>query len=97
MTTDPARPEVGELFEWHAVVEDLQIEVLAEVEVSGATLHFRDIAIFPVGVEHADVGCARWCVPPARSCSRTSVRPASPGCGSLEPASRAPAPGVSWT
>jgi hypothetical protein len=56
VTTDRARLEPGELFEWHAVAGGVRIELLAEVEVSGATLHLRDVAVFPVGVEHADVG-----------------------------------------
>jgi hypothetical protein len=56
VTTDPTRLEAGELFEWHVVVEGVPIELLAEVEVSGSTLHLRDVAVFPVGVERADVG-----------------------------------------
>ena len=56
MTTDPTRLEAGALFEWHVVVEGVPIELLAEVEVSGATVHLRDVAVFPVGVERADVG-----------------------------------------
>lgn len=56
MTTDPTRLEAGALFEWHVVVEGVPIELLAEIVVSGATLHLRDVAVFPVGVEHADVG-----------------------------------------
>lgn len=56
MITDPARLEAGELFEWRVVVAGVGIELLAEVEVSGATLHLRDVAVFPVGVDHAHVG-----------------------------------------
>lgn len=56
MTTDPTRLEAGALFEWHVVVEGVPIELLAEVEVSGSTLHLLDVAVFPVGVERADLG-----------------------------------------
>ena len=56
MTVDPDSLRAGELFEWHAVVADMRIELLAEVEVDGATIHLRDVAIYPVGVRHADAG-----------------------------------------
>lgn len=56
MTVDPDSLRAGELFEWHAVVAGVRIELLAEVEVDGTTIHLRDVAIYPVGVGHADAG-----------------------------------------
>ena len=40
----------GDLFEAAFDVDGLGVEVLAEVEISGTTLHLRDIAIYPAGV-----------------------------------------------
>ncbi len=56
MTVDPDRLRTGELFEWHAVVAGVPIELLAEVEIDGNLLRLRDVAVHPVGVEHAEVG-----------------------------------------
>ena len=56
MTTDPAEVGAGELFEWHTVIGGVRIELLAEVETDGTTLHFKDIAVFPAGVDRAEVG-----------------------------------------
>ncbi len=58
MSIDPARLRTGEFLEWHADIEDTRIELLAEVEVSGTTLHLRDVAIYPVGVDRGAVGVA---------------------------------------
>jgi hypothetical protein len=49
-------PEAGGLFERSFDVEGSVVELLAEVEITGATLHLRDIAIFPAGAERAGVG-----------------------------------------
>ncbi len=56
MTVDPNGLRTGELFEWHTTAQGVGIELLAEVEVEGPTLHLRDIAVFPVGVGRAAVG-----------------------------------------
>lgn len=56
MTTDPAEVGAGELFEWHTVIGGVRIELLAEVETDGTTLHLKDIAVFPAGVDRAEVG-----------------------------------------
>lgn len=53
-----ALPEPGGLFEQRFEVEGSVIELLAEVEIAGGTLHLRDIAIFPVGAERARIGPA---------------------------------------
>jgi len=58
VTVGPDRLRTGELFEWHAVVAGVRIELLAEIEVDGATLHLRDVAIYAVGVGLAEVGAA---------------------------------------
>ncbi len=44
----------GDLFDAAFVVDGLRVEVLAEVEISGTTLHLRDIAIYPAGVSRPD-------------------------------------------
>ena len=49
-------PEPGGLFERRFEVQGSVIELLAEVDVSGATIHLRDIAIFPAGAERPQVG-----------------------------------------
>lgn len=49
MAIDLSRLGDGDLFEAAFVVEGLLVEVLAEVEISGTTLHLRDIAIYPAG------------------------------------------------
>ncbi len=56
MTVDPGSVRTGELFEWNTTAKGVRIELLAEVEVDGPTLHLRDIAVFPVGVGRAVVG-----------------------------------------
>ena len=38
------------------MVAGVRIELLAEVEVDSTTIHLRDVAIYPVGVGHADAG-----------------------------------------
>ena len=48
----------GELLEAHVQIEGVRIELLAILEVSGTTLHLRDLAIYPAGVERANVGVA---------------------------------------
>ncbi len=58
MSLDPAHLRTGGLLEWHADIEGVRIELLAEVVVSGTTLHLRDVAIYPVGVERGAVGVA---------------------------------------
>jgi hypothetical protein len=50
--------EPGALFEWSIDVEDVRVELLAEVEIDGPTLHLRDVAVFPSGTEQATVGTA---------------------------------------
>ena len=52
------RPEPGGLYEQRFEVEGSVIELLAEVEVEGATLHLRDVAIFPTGTARTTVGAA---------------------------------------
>ncbi|MGH9156675.1 MAG: hypothetical protein ACRD1K_12755 [Acidimicrobiales bacterium] len=42
----------------------MRIDLLAEVDVDGATLHLLDIAVFPAGVGRAVAGCARSCERP---------------------------------
>ncbi len=51
-------PESGALFERKYEVEGSAIELLAEVEIAGKSLHLRDIAIFPTGPERTAVGAA---------------------------------------
>ncbi|MGH9189424.1 MAG: hypothetical protein ACRD0Q_05265 [Acidimicrobiales bacterium] len=68
--TDPDGVWPGELFEWHTVVAGVRIELLAEVEIDGATLHLRDMAVFPAGVERAVVG-----VGPLMAASRSELFP----------------------
>jgi hypothetical protein len=51
-------PEPGGLFERSFEVEGSVVELLAEVEIAGITLHLRDVAIFPAGPERASVGAA---------------------------------------
>lgn len=58
MSARPGRFRSGMLFEWAVDVDDVRIEVLAEVVVLERTLHLRDIAIFPAGTEQASVGAA---------------------------------------
>ena len=50
MAIDLSRLGDGDLLDVAFVVEGLRVEVLAEVEISGTTLHLRDIAIYPAGV-----------------------------------------------
>ncbi|HVF32712.1 MAG TPA: hypothetical protein VM933_06735 [Acidimicrobiales bacterium] len=50
VAVDLSRLGDGDLFEAAFFVEGLRVEVLAEVEISGTTLHLRDIAIYPAGV-----------------------------------------------
>jgi hypothetical protein len=50
--------EPGALFEWTIDIDDVRIELLAEVELDGTTLHLRDVAIFPSGTEQASLGAA---------------------------------------
>jgi hypothetical protein len=54
--TDPADLRPGDLFEWSFVVEDVRVELLAEVAIDGKLLHLRDVAVFPVGTERMAVG-----------------------------------------
>lgn len=56
MTVDPDGLRTGKLFEWQTTVKGVRVELLAEVEIDGATLHLRDVAVFPVGVGRAVVG-----------------------------------------
>lgn len=49
-------PEPGQLFERRFEVKGSSVELLAEVEITGATLHLRDIAIFPAGAERTTLG-----------------------------------------
>ena len=58
MSIDPDWLRTGELLEGHVEVEDVRIELLAVVQVSGTTVHLRDLAIYPAGVERATVGVA---------------------------------------
>lgn len=81
MTVDPDRLRTGELFEWHAVVAGVRIELLAELEIDGNTIRLRDVAIYPVGVEHAEVGAGAL-MRAARAALFPGIRaPASPGSG----------------
>lgn len=50
--------EPGGLFEWASDIGHVRVEFLAEVEVEGATLHLRDVAVFPSGTGQAVVGAA---------------------------------------
>jgi hypothetical protein len=74
-------PEAGGLFERRFEVEGSVIELLAEVELAEATLHLRDIAIFPAGAERTRVGAAalfrvlrRELLPEVRSYGFTTLR-----------------------
>lgn len=58
MNIDRARLRTGELLEWQADIQGVRIELLAEVEVTGALVHLRSLAIYPVGTEQADIGVA---------------------------------------
>ncbi len=51
-------PEAGNLFERRFEVEGSVIELLAEVEIEGSTLHLRDIAVFPAGTQRSEVGAS---------------------------------------
>lgn len=70
MTTDPGLISTGGLFEWHTVIGAVRIEMLAEVEIDGTTLHLKDIAVFPAGVEGAEVGLG-----PLVAAARTDLFP----------------------
>jgi hypothetical protein len=37
-------------------VDGQRVELLGEVEISGTTLHLRDIALYPVGTDRATIG-----------------------------------------
>ena len=58
MTYGPDRFAPGVLFEWAAEIAGVRVELLAEVETAGTTVHLRDIAIYPVGMPTAQVGAA---------------------------------------
>ncbi|HET7489284.1 MAG TPA: hypothetical protein VFJ85_15235 [Acidimicrobiales bacterium] len=66
MTSDPSAIRSGDLFEWATVAAGVRVELLAEVEIEATTLHLRDVAVFPVGVDRAVVG-ARALVAAARA------------------------------
>jgi hypothetical protein len=46
----------GELFERYAQTSTGTVGVLAEVSLEGTTLHLKDLAVYPVGTKHLDVG-----------------------------------------
>jgi hypothetical protein len=54
--TDPADLRSGDLFEWAVLAAGVRVELLAEVEIDGGTLHLRDVAVYAVGSERATVG-----------------------------------------
>ena len=56
MTLDLTGLRSGRLFEAGFAIEGVRIELLAEVEISGTTLHLRDLAVYPVGTRRASVG-----------------------------------------
>ncbi len=58
MSPGSDRFRTGMLFEWAVDLEDVRIEVLAEVVALEEVLHLRDIAIFPSGTGKASVGAA---------------------------------------
>ena len=51
-------PSAGELFERRYEVRGVPVELLAEIEIDGATIHLKDIAVFPSGAGQARVGAA---------------------------------------
>lgn len=56
MTVEPRRFRQGELFEWLVEIGPVRVELLAEIEITGTTLHLRDVAVYPAGAERASVG-----------------------------------------
>ena len=58
MSLSSSPPERDALFERSYKIGDETIELLAEVEIDGSTLHLRDVAVFPAGTRRADVGAA---------------------------------------
>jgi hypothetical protein len=52
------RIEPGGLFEWATEIGPIRLELLAEIEIAGTTLHLRDVAVFPSGTPRASVGAA---------------------------------------
>lgn len=57
MTPDEP-PAHGELFERRYDVAGTAVELLAEVEVEGTTIHLMDVAVFPAEASSAVVGAA---------------------------------------
>lgn len=47
MTVEPRRFRQGELFEWLVEIGPVRVELLAEIEITGTTLHLRDVASTP--------------------------------------------------
>ena len=81
MELDLSQLADGDLLEAAFVVEGLRVEVLAEVKISGTTLHLRDIAIYPAGIARPS-GCQRSWRSPAPNCSAQRAAPASMRSGS---------------
>lgn len=51
-------PTAGELFERRYLVRGVTVELLAEVEIEGTSIHLKDVAVFPAGATESRIGAA---------------------------------------